>query len=272
MLIPALCVALVMFIGNLSDSGLSDPMIRRPLVMSMFVGLLLGDLKTGVIMGASLEVVFLGMSGIGGAMPSDSMTGSIFGTAFAILNNQGTEVALSLAIPISLLAVFINQLVIFIRGLLLEKFNQFAEEDNIRSIELLHYASIFAGPLVYGIVGFLGIYLGTNSISALVDSIPEFVMNGLTVLGKVLPALGISLLLNMIYEKGNMIFLLLGFLAAAYLKLPLIAIALFGVVIVFVLGAIDKSLLDNKRIAEKNVNSQNSVESTLTLEEDFFDE
>lgn len=251
MLIPALCVALVMFIGNLSDSGLSDPMIRRPLVMSMFVGLLLGDLKTGVIMGASLEVVFLGMSGIGGAMPSDSMTGSIFGTAFAILNNQGTEVALSLAIPISLLAVFINQLVIFIRGLLLEKFNQFAEEDNIRSIELLHYASIFAGPLVYGIVGFLGIYLGTNSISALVDSIPEFVMNGLTVLGKVLPALGISLLLNMIYEKGNMIFLLLGFLAAAYLKLPLIAIALFGVVIVFVLGAIDKSLLENKRIAEK---------------------
>ena len=107
---------------------------------------------------------------------------------------------------------------------------------------------------------------------ALVDAIPSFVMNGLTVLGKVLPALGISLLLNMIYEKGNMIFLLLGFLAASYLKLPLIAIALFGIVIVVVLGAIDKNLLDNKKIAEKRNQQATSIEATSSLEEDFFNE
>lgn len=273
MLVPALWVALIMFIGNFSDCGMSDPMIRRPIVMSMLVGLALGDLRTGIIMGASLEVIFLGISGIGGAMPSDSMTGSIFGTAFAILNHQGVEVALSLAVPISLLAVFINQLVIFIRGLLLTFFEKYAEEDKTKSIERLQYLSIIGGPLVYALIGFLGIYLGSGSISTLVHSIPQVIMNGLTVLGQMLPALGIALLLNMIYEKGNMIYLLLGFLLSCYLKLPIIAVALIGIILAIILSSIDKNILDvkNMKISKhatltKQSNDENSIE------EDFFND
>ncbi|BDR56973.1 PTS mannose/fructose/sorbose/N-acetylgalactosamine transporter subunit IIC [Xylocopilactobacillus apis] len=267
----ALSVAFVMFLGNISDSGLSDLMIRRPLVMSTIVGLLLGNLQKGIVMGASLEVIFLGMSGIGGAMPSDYMTGSIFGTAFAILNHQGTSVALSLAIPISLLAVFVNQLVIFIRGLLVSKFNDLADKDNIKGIEYLHYASIFFGPIIYGIIGFLGIFLGNSSISLLVHSIPNFFMEGLTVLGKILPALGIALLINMIHEKGNMLYLLLGFLLASYLKLPLIAIALFGVILAVIIATTDRQILNNKNLIT-DTNFQNKESNSNLLEEDFFNE
>lgn len=271
MFVPALWVALIMFIGNFSDCGMSDPMIRRPLVMSMLVGLALGDLRTGIMMGASLEVIFLGISGIGGAMPSDSMTGAIFGTAFAILNHQGVAVALSLAVPISLLAVFVNQLVIFIRGLLLTFFEKYAEADRSKAIEHLQYLSIIGGPLVYALIGFLGIYLGSSSISTLVHAIPEVVMNGLTVLGQMLPALGIALLLNMIYEKGNMIYLLLGFLLACYLKLPIIAVALIGIILAVILSSIDKSILDvkNMKTAEQPKASPSNEDS---IEEDFFND
>lgn len=272
MLVPALWVALIMFVGNFSDCGMSDPMIRRPLVMSMLVGLALGDLKTGIIMGASLEVIFLGISGIGGAMPSDSMTGSIFGTAFAILNHQGVAVALSLAVPISLLAVFVNQLVIFIRGLLLSTFEKYAEEDKSKSIERLHYLSIFGGPLVYALIGFLGIYLGSGSISALVKAIPPVVMNGLTVLGQMLPALGIALLLNMIYEKGNMLYLLLGFVLSSYLKLPIIAVALIGIILAFILASIDKNILEVKNMKSPKAKTVSENSTNNSLEEDFFND
>lgn len=109
MLKAAIIIAVVMFVADLSDMAMGDPMLRRPLVISAVVGLLLGDLTQGVIIGASLEVVFLGVTQIGGTLPSDTMTGAIFGTAFSILSGSGTEVALSLAVPISILAVFINQ-------------------------------------------------------------------------------------------------------------------------------------------------------------------
>ncbi|BDR58976.1 PTS mannose/fructose/sorbose/N-acetylgalactosamine transporter subunit IIC [Xylocopilactobacillus apicola] len=275
MLVPALCVAFVMFLGNLSDAGMSDPMIRRPLVMAMVVGLLLGDLRKGVLMGASLEVIFLGINGIGGAMPADVMTGSIFGTAFAILNHQSTSVALSLAIPIGLLAVFIKQIVMFIKGLMVPLFNRFAEEDNIKKIEHLQIASIFIGPLIYALIGFLGIYLGNSSISLLVHSIPKFVMDGLTVLSKVLPALGIAMLLNMIQEKGNTMYMILGLLMASYLKLPLIAIAILGTILAIIIATTDKQILDNKNFLNdlKLLGNNNSVvKSSDTIEEDFFND
>lgn len=262
-------------LGNLSDAGMSDPMIRRPLVMAMVVGLLLGDLRKGVLMGASLEVIFLGINGIGGAMPADVMTGSIFGTAFAILNHQSTSVALSLAIPIGLLAVFIKQIVMFIKGLMVPLFNRFAEEDNIKKIEHLQIASIFIGPLIYALIGFLGIYLGNSSISLLVHSIPKFVMDGLTVLSKVLPALGIAMLLNMIQEKGNTMYMILGLLMASYLKLPLIAIAILGTILAIIIATTDKQILDNKNFLNdlKLLGNNNSVvKSSDTIEEDFFND
>ncbi len=35
-------------------------MMERPLVVGLVTGILMGDMKTGVLMGASLEAIFLG--------------------------------------------------------------------------------------------------------------------------------------------------------------------------------------------------------------------
>ena len=79
-------------------------MVIRPLVVSPLVGLALGDLQTGVIIGATLELVFMGAIQIGGAVPPDALVGAGLGTAFAILTDQGPEIALTLALPIAILA------------------------------------------------------------------------------------------------------------------------------------------------------------------------
>ena len=71
------------------------PMVIRPIVVSPIVGLALGDLKTGLLIGATLELVFMGAIQIGGAVPPDVLVGSGLGTAFAIMNGQGADVALA---------------------------------------------------------------------------------------------------------------------------------------------------------------------------------
>lgn len=258
MLISALIVAAVMFVGSFSDMAMGDPMLRRPLVISAITGLLLGDLQQGVMIGASLEVIFLGATQIGGALPSDPMTGAIFGTAFAILSGKGTEVALSLAIPISILAVFINQLCLFTRGLTLNKINDYIDSDNQRGIVRIHAISTIGVPLIYGVIGFCGIFFGANAVQSLVNNIPEFIMNGLTVASGLLPALGIALLLNTLWDQKIAIFILLGFVLAAYVELPTIAIAVIGIVIAVYVA-----------ISEKD--SKNTVVNQV-VEEDFFDE
>lgn len=251
-LYEAIVVGGLMAFGLFTDKGLGDPMIRRPLVMGTLVGLLLGDLQQGIIMGAAIEVVFLGTSQIGGALPSDTMTGSIFGTAFALITNQTPAIALTLAIPISMLAVALNQLILFIVGMLVERFKNLIEEGKYKQFIRLHWGIILFQCSIYFIVGFLGILLGTNAIQSVLDAIPNVLMSALTIMGQILPALGMALLLNMLWDKKIAVFTLLGFVLSAYLELPLIAIACIGVVIAVSVGLQEyqvSKLKENKEFA-----------------------
>lgn len=263
MVMTAFLIGIVMFIAQFSDNGMGDIMLKRPLVVSALVGLILGDLQTGVIMGASLEVVFLGITSIGGAMPSDSTTGAIFGTAFAILSHQGTEVALTLAIPISLLAVVLFQTISIVVGGLMSKIDKYAEAGDGKGITRLNFVILITRCMAFAVLAFLGILLGSDAISSFVNSIPHGIMNGLTVTGKLLPALGLSILLNMLWDKKIAFFFFLGFLLCAYLKLPIIAVAIIGIVIAGFTAVKEQEL--NKVLST-------NFGSVKNEEEDFFNE
>ena len=71
---------------------------ERPLIVSTLVGLALGDLEKGLIVGASLELMSLGLVNIGAAAPPDMNMASIIATSFAILSNANAEAALTIAI------------------------------------------------------------------------------------------------------------------------------------------------------------------------------
>jgi PTS system mannose-specific IIC component len=79
---------------------------------------------------------------------------------------------------------------------------------------------------------FIILYFGKNFMQNFVSSIPDYVSHYLTVVGGMLPALGIAILLNMIIKK-KMFYgvFLIGFILSVYLKLPIIPIAAIGAVI-----------------------------------------
>ena len=66
-MVEAFLVALAVFIcvGGAELAGFT--MLNRPIVIGPLVGLFLGDLSTGVTVGAALEAVFMGVVNIGGA-------------------------------------------------------------------------------------------------------------------------------------------------------------------------------------------------------------
>ena len=78
-----------LLLGLLGGIGIWDSriggmwMLDRPLVLGPIVGLILGDFKTGIIVGGSLELIMMGIVGIGSATPPDTVSGAILATAFA---------------------------------------------------------------------------------------------------------------------------------------------------------------------------------------------
>lgn len=90
---------------------------------------------------------------------------------------------------------------------------------------------LFLSKFVPIIVGYL---VGAPVIKIIVRSIPKVIQDGLTQSGNLLPALGIAMLMQLTYDKKYAPFLFLGFGLVAFLKVPMIGIALFGLIIAYV--------------------------------------
>ena len=107
-MVEALLLGLVAFIAQ-SEYAMGTSLISRPIVTGLLTGLVLGDVQTGVIMGATLELAFIGSFSVGASIPPDVVTGGILGVAFAITSGAGTETALLLGLPIATLTLILKK-------------------------------------------------------------------------------------------------------------------------------------------------------------------
>lgn len=230
-------ITLVAMFGHMEDF-LGTTLLSRPLVLGPLVGLVLGDVNQGVIIGATLELIFMGNIKVGAAIPPDVITGGVLGTAFAIMSGKGPAVALALAVPISILAEMVLSGLFVLRPVFNKKFNQYAEEGSFRKIERLHVFSGLLKPLLMGLLTYLSLQLGAGVIKSFLDTIPEWVHSGLQVAGNMLPALGFALLMNLMFNKKVAPYFFMGFILSAYLKLPMIAIGGLGVIIALIVTSI----------------------------------
>lgn len=257
----ALLIAVVASFGKLTGD-LGGFMFDRPIVLAPLVGIILNDPYQGLIMGAALELIFLGVVSIGGATPSDANMGSVLGAAFAISMNQGVEIALALAVPIGLLLQMVKMVVYFFRATTMDKVGVYAENGEFGKITRLHFGHCAIYVTLYGIIAFSSLYFGADAIKSLVEAIPEVVLAGLNNASQMLPAVGFALLMNMLWDKKLCVLLLFGFVLSSYLQLSIIAVAIIALTIGVIMVVQD---MNNKPKAV-------SQTKELSDEEAFFNE
>lgn len=234
MLIKALLIGLVGGFGILDGRIFGLSMLGRPLVLGPIVGLILGDLQTGIIVGGTLELIWMGIVGIGAALPPDIVTGGVLGTTFAILSGQGPEVALTLAIPIAMLAQSLGILVRTINSSFMHKADSYAEKGDIKGVARVHWVAVGLFFLNGFLPSFLAVLLGANIVEGVVNSIPPVITDGLSAAAGIFPAIGFALLLKMILKKKLAVYYLIGFVLSAYLGLDIIGIAIIGTIIAII--------------------------------------
>lgn len=235
MIIKAFLLAVVAFVGKL-DLATGTNQIQRPIILGPIVGLIMGNLSMGVTIGATLELAFLGSYSVGAFIPPDVIVGGVLGTAFAIQTGKGPAVAFAMAFPIALLAlIFDNIMFSIIRPMMGRLADKYAKEGNVKAVNTVHMSAGFLLCLMLAIIVFIGFLIGGDQIKALVDAIPKSVINGLTIATGLLPGIGFAMLAQMIMSKQVIPFFFLGFLLAAYFKVPVIGIALLGLILVVVI-------------------------------------
>ncbi|KAF1295205.1 PTS mannnose transporter subunit IIC [Enterococcus sp. JM4C] len=258
----AALLALVTFITFGGNWLLGQSMLDRPIVVGSLVGLVLGDVEQGVLIGAALEAVFMGAVNIGGAVSANPCVGTVFGAGFAIILGGGNEVALALALPIGILAAYVETLMNVVMSIFAPTYDRLAAEGNDKAIFRMHYSLWVLKFSVFPIIVFISVLIGSSAVEVFVNSIPEVIMNGLQVCGGLLPAVGVAILLKMLWTNSLAIYYFLGFLAVAYLNIPLIALAGFGLIFVITMG------MNDFRFTKLNTVTTDKVE--LSEEDEFF--
>ncbi|KAA4891403.1 PTS mannose/fructose/sorbose transporter subunit IIC, partial [Bacteroides fragilis] len=73
-------VILLLIVAGITGMGsvLDEAQTHRPLVACTLVGLVLGDVTTGIILGGTLEMMALGWMNVGLAMAPDTAISSVF--------------------------------------------------------------------------------------------------------------------------------------------------------------------------------------------------
>ena len=208
-------------------------MIDRPLVLGPLVGLILGDFTTGIIVGGSLELIMMGVVGIGSATPPDTVSGTILATAFAIVSKLDVSAAVALALPIASLGQVVGILVRTANGFFVHMADKAAEEGDFGGIDRALWGGAFLFFIAYFLLVFLGAYLGSSVISAFVKMIPKFVTNGLNAASGMLPALGIAILMQLLFDKKNAAFFFIGWALTALLSVNTVGAAVIGTAIAY---------------------------------------
>ena len=264
LIVQSVIVGVIYLVLGFLEEYLSFPMCSRPMVVGSVIGFFLGDLKTGVMIGASLELVFMGAVQIGASTPPDSLVGTAVGTAFAIIMHADVEVALALAVPIGILQQMVKYLVYFFRATTMHKVEEFAEAGDFGKITRFHFGHCALYAALYGLIAFVSLQFGAGAMQALVEKIPAIIITGLGAASQMLPAVGFAVLMNMLWDNRLCVFLFFGFILSVYLNLPIIAIAGIAATIGIVMIVQDISASRTPRMA-----AQPDAQSE---EEAFFNE
>ncbi|HEX4205152.1 MAG TPA: PTS sugar transporter subunit IIC [Ktedonobacteraceae bacterium] len=208
---------------------------QEALVSGFVTGLIVGNIPLGLMIGGSLTLLSLGLWTYGGATIPDFQTGAIVGTAIGALGG-GFAAGFAIALPTALLMTQMDVLGRAVTTVFIHGADHYAEEGNERGLSAMHLLGQLPWGLSRAIPVFLAVWLGAGPINTLVKTAPVWFTHGMTVVGHVLPALGFALLLTMLPLRRFWPFLLVGFVLFAYLKMPIIGIAMLAIAIGFLIN------------------------------------
>lgn len=232
MLMTTILICLVAAFGYL-NSFFGSGNIGRPLVMGTLTGLVLGDMRLGIVTGATLELVWLGAFPIGASNPPDFTSGSILGTCYVILSGADPASAVLLAVPIATLIARLNDLLMmFVVPMCGHKADRYAETGDCDGVDRMHYLAILVQVIPQALLVGMAYYFGSPAIEAILNVIPGWLISGMSYATGIIPVIGFALIVRMIMNKQLACFFFLGFILCAYLDMPIIGLAGIGACIV----------------------------------------
>ncbi|MGL4383656.1 MAG: PTS mannose/fructose/sorbose/N-acetylgalactosamine transporter subunit IIC [Bacilli bacterium] len=191
-------------------------------------GLVVGDVETGLKVGGVLQSYALGIGTYGGSSIPNYSVAAILVTALAGGMEKAEYYITLIGIPIASLTLQFDILGRFTNTIFQHMADKYIETANFKKIELMNLLGCIPWSLSRAVPVFFALALGGEFVDNFTSSIPAWLTTGFIIAGKLLPAVGFTILLKYLPTRKNLPFLIIGFVLAAYLAMDTLSIALIG--------------------------------------------
>ena len=256
---------------GLGGTTIGNHTLGRPLVGGLVCGLILGDVKTGIICGVAMQLVYIALVTPGGTVSADVRAVSYIGIPLAMvaIHSQGLSAdsadAANLAKSMGTLVGTVGTVLFYgtaTMNLVWQHIGWRAvEKGQFRKLYQVDWLYPWVSHFVFSFIPTLVMCkLGATAVTAMKDALPMdgIPMKTLFTVGALLPCVGIAILLKQIVEKvTDFIPFFVGFTLAASLGLNLVSCAVISLIFAVLFYELEMA---------------KTVKATATAADDFDDD
>lgn len=257
---------------GLGGTSIGNYTLGRPLVGGLISGLILGDIKLGIVCGVAMQLVYIALVTPGGTVSADVRAVSYIGIPLAMvaIKTQGLTLdsadAANLAKSMGTLVGTVGTVLFYgtaTMNLLWQHIGWKAvEKKDFKKLYVVDWGFPWISHLVFSFLPTLIMCkLGAEAVTTLKSALPldGIPMKTLFTVGSLLPCVGIAILLKQIVEKAvDFIPFFVGFTLAASLGLNLVSCAVVS--LIFAVLFYEIQMAKNIRVQATAVTNADFVE------------
>lgn len=176
-----------------------------PIMVAFFAGLIMGDMKTAMIIGGTFQLMNLGVANIGGSSVPNWGLATVVGIYVACRTTndvaQAKAVALAVGVPVGMLGIQLDVFAKLLNTYVTHAAQKACNEKKFSKMNRI----LWIGPMIFalstGLPTALCVLFGDAIVNVILKSVPVWFTNGLSIAGNMLPVVGIALLLQVMPAK-----------------------------------------------------------------------
>lgn len=201
-------------------------------LMCWICGFILGDPNIGLVVGGTVQLMSMGVAGLGGSsVPDYGMAGLVATVVACISGSTDTSVGLAIGIVVAMLYMQLDVFFKICNSWVFKVIRGFAVKREYKkmlaSCYLSHLFLFLEGALPMAIV----LAFGQQAVEAINAFLPAWFTGGLSIAAGILPVTGFAMLLTFMPVNKFFAFIIVGYVLAAYVGLTVLPIALLGAAI-----------------------------------------
>lgn len=228
--------------------------LNVPYMWSWALGLVFGDWKTGMIVGAVVNTLNMAPVVIGAVSTMNLWFATVVMVALVVGQGMDIDMAFAIASPMAILGNALNNLQeitcfdVITDNLTLKA----AEKGDVKGIIRVQFFVKWLCSFVFLFIEyFVIIYVGTRAADTLLNAMPAWLINGFIASGKLLPSVGFGIFLAVLGKKKFIPFYIMGaymglYMGLSSMKIGVLAVCI-GIIYLYLAKDLDNDLLGGNK-------------------------